>query len=715
MRFRVLGPLEVIGPEGDRTPSAPKVREVLALLLLHQGHIVRSRTLIDELWGENPPPSALATLQTYIYKLRKVLAADPSNETLRTKAYGYVMTVSPEDLDHCRFERLLEEGQAAFDGGEPERASRILGQALALWRGPALADVDTGPILSAEVTRLEERRLRALEVRIDADLQLGRHQELISELKTLTTAHPLHEVFHAKLMLALQGAGRRYEALDVYRRLRDTLVENLGLEPSASLVKLHQSLLSSDWTPEPPMRRTAVMTAPREHQPAEPDAAARSLPPGERRPREESRPEPQAPHAGGVSSLTRVPPAQLPPDIEDFTGREDILDRLSRHLLAEDDRDSVRVASIVGMAGVGKTALAVRLAHRISRHFPDGQLYADLGGMTDRPASPADVLQQFLRAAGFPAEEIPASVDERAKQFRTWAAGRRLLVVLDDAVSSAEVTRLLPGSPGCAVIVTGRGHGLPSSCTVALDVLSFEQAMELLGRIVGQWRVQMERATAARIVTMCGMLPLALRVAGMRLAARPSWPLEKFAEELADPTTRLNALRIGDLDLRAAYDATYRRIGDREKSIFQLLALLPTGAFSADQAATLLGCDRAAAEAVLGRLVESHLLRVVRQTPDGPLYYEFPELSRIYARERLEQLISGHSTGPSAGPGPYRPQVPAAGPDGRGRNGVAPHPVIPLSPVLDRPRPLVSVERCDGEPERSRERQATPVAARPQG
>ncbi|WP_143220597.1 AfsR/SARP family transcriptional regulator, partial [Actinomadura sp. CNU-125] len=251
MRFQVLGPLEVRSESRDVTPSAPKVREVLALLLLHHDHIVQSRTLIDELWGQEPPPSALATLQTYIYKLRKILAVETPQDALRTKAYGYVMTVSPDDLDHLRFERLLAEGQADFEAGRTERATAVLGRALDLWHGPALADVDCGPILSAEATRLNERRLRALEMRVDADLLLGRHQELISELRRLTSAHPLHEVFHAKLMMALYGSGRRSEALDVYQELRNTLVEELGLEPSGSLVRLHQSLLSSDWTPEP--------------------------------------------------------------------------------------------------------------------------------------------------------------------------------------------------------------------------------------------------------------------------------------------------------------------------------------------------------------------------------------------------------------------------------------------------------------------------------
>jgi DNA-binding SARP family transcriptional activator len=670
MRFQVLGPLEVRSELGDVTPSAPKVREVLALLLLHHGHIVQSRTLIDELWGEEPPPSALATLQTYIYKLRKLLAVDPPSETLRTKAYGYVLTVASDDLDHCRFERLLAEGQAHFENGDLERVTTVLRQALSLWRGPVLADVDTGPILSAEATRLEERRLRALEVRIDADLQLGRHRELISELKSLTAVHPLHEVFHAKLMLALQGSGRRYEALEVYQQLRKMLVQELGLEPSASLVRLHQSMLSSDWTPEPPMARAAVLTTARpEARAATPQKAvpapatgvpgpsvqgggpsvpaARPPAGGEHAPDTAGRAEPPADgrspgrrSPGGPPAPAQVP-AQLPPDIEDFTGRGKVLEHLSKYLLAEDERTSLRVASIVGMAGAGKTALAVHLAHRVRHNFPDGQLFADLGSAGDETGGSADVLQQFLRAAGLAPEQIAATVDERAKQFRTWAAGRRVLIVLDGAVSSTQVTRLVPGSSGCAVIVTSRSHGLPSSATVVLDALPLEEGVAFLAKMVGPWRVEVERSAASRIVAMCGALPLAVRAAGMRLAASTAWPLEKFADELACPESRFNALRIGDLDVRAAYEAGYRRLGERERSIFQLLALLPADAFTATRAAGLLGCDMASAEALLGRLVESHLVRVVHRDPSGVLHYALPELGRIYARERLEQLIAG--------------------------------------------------------------------------
>ncbi|WP_283133363.1 AfsR/SARP family transcriptional regulator [Rhizohabitans arisaemae] len=607
MQFHILGALEVTCGSGDLTPTAPKIRQVLALLLLRHNHIVQTRVLIEELWAENPPQSALATLQTYIYKLRKILAEDQLGEMLRTKAYGYVIVVPPDDLDYRRFERLLAEGQEAFDAGELEKAAALLSEGLSLWRGPALADVEAGEILTAEITRLEERRLRALELRIETDLRLGRHRELISELKTLISAHPLHEAFHGKLMLALHRSGRRYEALQAYQDLRKTLIRELGLEPSAEMAELHQMLLSSDSPPAPEVQVRAVGAAP---------------PAGPARPR-------------------RLPPAQLPPDIADFTGREEILRRLERALLPGGDRGTApRVVSIAGMPGSGKTALGVRLAHRVRAGFPGGQLYADLRGLSNNPVHPSDVLAQFLGAAGIAPEEIPATLSERSKLFRTWTASNQVLIVLDDARSAAQVLPLLPGSAECSVIVTGRFHIPVGAESVTLGMLKPDEGLELLTRTLGKFRVSMERQAAERIVAMCGGLPLALRAAGARLAATHGWPLSKLADQLANSRTRLSMLRVGDLDVRASHDSSYQRLGESEKSAFRVLSLLPAGEFTAAKAATLLTCDADTAETMLGRLVESHLLLVTRHDGSGLVHYTYPELTRFYARERLDALLS---------------------------------------------------------------------------
>ncbi|OLT26330.1 hypothetical protein BJF79_43620, partial [Actinomadura sp. CNU-125] len=396
-------------------------------------------------------------------------------------------------------------------------------------------------------------------------------------------------------------------------------------------------------------------------------------------------------------SAAGAPGVQLPPDIDDFTGREEELERLADTVLGEDDRGTVQVAAVVGMAGIGKTALVIRLAHRIGPSFPDGVLFAQLGGSGGRPVEAGTVVHQFLTAVGFAPDEIAATADERVEQFRGWSVSRRVLVVLDDASSAGQVIPLVPWGRECAAIVTGRAHGLPSSATLLLEQLSAEGGLRLLARIAGECRVQMERDAAVRIVEMCGGLPLALRAAGARLLAGPARPLERFAQELADPADRFNALRIGDLDPRAAYDAGYARLEDLERSVFQLLALLPPGPFTASWAADLLGRDQASAEAVLARLVESHFLQIVRDDPAGGLRYALPELGRIYARERLEQVIAGPERLPQAGRSGARIDVrPGARPAPRPRT---PARTVPPDPPEERSEdgPEGAVERVQVE------------------
>src|SRR5256884_136994 len=308
MEFRILGPMEVTAETGDVTPTAPKVRQVLALLLLRCNGLVQTGEFIDELWGESPPRSALSTLQTYVYKLRKILVdeARGGEEMLLTKPSGYILRASREGVDVGWFERRAEEGARFLEDSEPERAAIALAQALSVWRGPALADVSAGELLGAYATRLEESRMRALELRIEADLQLGRHHSIVGELKMLTATHRLHEGLHAKLMLALHRSGRRYEALNVYRQLREVLIEDLGLEPSPALNRIHRALLASD---------PALDAKPRE------TAAVPPVPPA------------TAPTAVLASAAV---PSRLPADLSDFTGRREELERIERSLLGID-------------------------------------------------------------------------------------------------------------------------------------------------------------------------------------------------------------------------------------------------------------------------------------------------------------------------------------------------------------------------------------------
>lgn len=609
MEYRVLGSLEVLDGAREITPSAAKVRAVLAMLVLRHNQIVSTREFIDELWGERPPPSALSTLHTYVYKLRKTLGRG-GTETLATKPYGYLLQVDPAAVDLHNFERLVAEGRRLLDEGDAERASRVLVEALGLWRGPALANVVPGELLSAQITRLEESRLRALELRIEADLRLGRHRELISELKELTLIHPLNEEFHAKLMAALHACGRRVEALEVFQSLRRRLVDQLGLEPSPELRRLQQRLLAADDAGPPP-------------------------------------PEPREGPREGTVTVSERRPAQLPPDIADFVGRTAEREWLAAAL----DRSAapgtaVRVVCLTGMPGVGKTALAVHAAHRARRAYPAGQLFARLTAPDGTPVDPGEVLGGFLRAAGVPDERIPAGAGERSTLFRTWMAGRPALVVLDDACGAEQVQPLLPGSAECAVIVTSRYglHGVAGARVLALDVPDEAECLELLALIIGEARVAQERREAERIVRLCGGLPLALRCAGSRLAASPGLALRVYADRLADPATRLDELCVSNLDVRAALDASYRRLGLPERSLLRLLGLVRTPDVAPSQAAVLLGCEPAHAARLLARLADASLVRV-RPGGDGEVRYTLHELVRLFARECLEIELDG---GPSA-------------------------------------------------------------------
>jgi DNA-binding SARP family transcriptional activator len=596
VRVSLLGPLEIMSGTRELTPTAPKVRQVLALLALRQNHIVQIPELIDELWGPNPPRSALTTLQTYIYLLRQILADDDPGHAgvLSTRPHGYSLSIPPENLDQWRFEQLVTEGQTAASGDRLEQAARALAQALSLWRGPALAGVSAGELLTAHVVRLDEERLQALELRLEVDLRLGRHQGLVGELKSLTTAHPLHEGFHGKLMLALHRSGRRHEALGLFQNFRTVHVRELGLEPTSRLRELHQAVLAAD--PSLDIQPAGTIAAQPRHRPV---------------------------------------PAQLPMDITDFTGRQRELDEVERFLEQDELATGVPIVVVTGMPGVGTSTLAVHAAQRLRGRFPDGQFYTELGGSGVKPADPFLILGQFLRAAGFPATRIPRALSERSAMFRTWAADRRVLVVLDDLDSVAATTPLLPGSPRCAVIATGLTCTLPGAHTVLLDVLSPAEGTRMLAKIAGEDRLAAEPGAAERIVRLCGGLPIAIRAVGARLAVMPGWPLRDLEQRLADGEGRLAELCETGVDVRAGYDSCYRRLGGPEQNALCLLSVLHSGVFGAEDLGTLLSCDAATASSILARLAGHHLLRMTRTKPGDVVCYQFDELTRLYARERL--------------------------------------------------------------------------------
>jgi DNA-binding SARP family transcriptional activator/tetratricopeptide (TPR) repeat protein len=609
MEFKILGPLEA-WDQGRRVPLGPPQQQaVLAVLLLNAGRVVSVDRLVDELWSDAPPATVGAVLQVYVSRLRRALRGgqDPATQRplLLTERPGYRLLVSPDQVDANRFERLVERGRRALADDEPEQAAATLRQALALWHGPALADLAAKLTRQTMTARLDEGRVAALEDRIDADLGCGRHHQLVGELVELAARHPLRERLHAQLMLALYRSGRHAEALGVYRDTRRELVENFGVEPGAELQRLQRAVLVADPTLEwrPPRHQRGRRTPP----------------------------------------AAPVPPRHLPPDITTFTGRREELDRLC-DLLTSKRATPVSISAVDGTAGIGKSALAIHAAHRVAAGFLDGQLYADLHGSTAglAPREPSEVLARFLRSLGVDGKHVPTDLEEASAMFRSLMADRQLLVLLDNAASAAQIRPLLPAAPGCGVLVTSRQvlGALDDAVHLHLDVLAPAEAEDLLARISGPARIAAEPEAAATVARLCGGLPLALRIAGAKLAIRPHWSIAHLAERLADERRRLDELRAADLDVRAAFMVSYEGCTGEQRRALRLLGLLDAPDFAGWVLAALLDIPVDAAEDLAERLVDTRLLEVAG---GGPARYRFHDLLRLYARERA------HAEEPEAG------------------------------------------------------------------
>jgi DNA-binding SARP family transcriptional activator/tetratricopeptide (TPR) repeat protein len=602
MQFRLLGPIQVWDGDDRIDLGGAKQRALLALLLLNANRMVSRAQVIDWLWDSRAPRTAEDLVHEHVSRLRRVLRghriAVPPAPRLRTQPSGYLLQVEPDELDLDRFERLADQAQQLIAAGDLEPASRILRQALGLWHGSALGNLPPGAAVHAQRARLEEGRLATLEERLEIDLRLGRHVDLVGELEALTASHPGRERLCRQLMLALYRSGRQTEALTVYRDTRQRLVEEFGLEPSPALQELERAILRADPALEPT-----------------PPAPAATL-------------EGAGPARG---------PCQLPPDIDDFTGRQPAIAQV-QELLEGEQVTAIVISAIAGKAGVGKTALAVRVAHQLRPRFADGQLYVNLRGVEAQALDPADVLAGFLRALGVEGALIPDRLEDRVGLYRSRLAGRRVLVVLDNAASEAQVRPLLPGSQGCAVLVTSRVRlsGLEAAHPLTLDVLAPDQAVELLAKLAGSGRVATEPEAAQLIARLCGWLPLAVRIAGARLAGRPHWRLALLAERLGDERRRLDELTTGDLEVRASVALSYRGRGGQERRLFRLLGLLVAPSFPAWVAAALLDTGLAEAEELLERLVDAQLVEAAGEDQIGQLRYRLHDLLRVYARERLQ-------------------------------------------------------------------------------
>ncbi|TCO55814.1 AfsR/SARP family transcriptional regulator [Actinocrispum wychmicini] len=585
--LRVLGSIEV--RVNDQSVDIGHLRQqcVLVGLLAEANNPVSVDQLVDRVWGDQHPHRARETLYTYLSRLRSALATADDADIVRQPG-GYVLAIDPMIVDLNRFRLLVTQAGSLED---EERALALLDQAMELWRGEAFTALDT-PWLNNLRTTLEGERREAQLDRTDFRLRCGYHAGLITELSVQAAERPLDERLAGQLMLTLYRSGRQAEALHTFQNTRRLLVDELGIEPGPELQQLHQQILAAN----------PVLTV---------KSSARSIP---------------------------VAPSQLPADIPHFTGRDRQLAELHTRFADTSERPATMITAIDGTAGVGKTALAVHFGHEVSTRFPDGQLYVDLRGYSSGPPmAAADAMGLLLRSLGLPPERIPIDEQEQAAVYRSLLAGKRMLIVLDNARTAGQVRPLLPGHPDCHVLITSRIilSSLDGATHLHLDVLGESEALTLLARQISQDRVSAELAAATTLGTLCARLPLALRIAGARLAARPRWPIATLVERLTDEQHRLDELQVADRAVRASFAVSYQALqasGDPVDQwaarAFRLLGLLDWVEMSPPVASALFDLPQFKAYAALERLVDDHLLDSA-----APGRYHTHDLLRLYAKE----------------------------------------------------------------------------------
>jgi len=582
--FRVLGPVEVAGDDGIpvRLPAG-RARVVLALLChaaaKPSAQAVSRDRLVEAVWNGAPPATAMTQLHGLVSALRRTF--DSARQVIATTDDGYLLDVAANETDLGRMRELVALAGQWRDRGEPRQAAARFEDALALWRGRPFAGLDCTELHDA-AGLIEQEYVSALEDYAGVQLGLGDHARLVEPLTEWTRQHPLREGLRAALIEVLARSGRQADAIAVYHDLRGRLADDLGVDPSPRLRDLYRQLVGEN----------------------------------------------------GTGSRPAVLPAQVPAPVADFTGRELEIKELCDALAPDGSvHPTVVIGAVTGAGGIGKSALVARVAQLMAGEFPDGQLYVNLMGASAEPAAPSEVQARLMRDLGVQAEDVPSVGGERDARYRSVLAGQRILLVLDDARDAAQVRPLLPGTNGCAVLVTSRARlaDLPGVVRCDLEALTRDDALILFGRIVGPARAGAEPAAARTILDACGEFPLAIRIAGARLAARPGWSVEDMARRLSAEHDRLRELRCGDLAVRTSFQLSYDVLDEPSMRVFRLLGLAPPGELSLAAIAVLTGLDVTAAEPVLDVLADCHLI-------ENPVAgrYRLHDLLRLFAAEKAE-------------------------------------------------------------------------------
>ncbi|MEV0186073.1 BTAD domain-containing putative transcriptional regulator [Streptomyces sp. NPDC050625] len=598
IQFSVLGPVRLHSNGLEEAAGQPRQCAVLASLLLRAGRPVSLSRLVEDVWGDEAPPSAIGSVRTYVYRLRRALG-ERSDGSLNLVDGGYLLHVQPDAVDLNIFKETTAKAREARSAGELAAAANLLSKGLAMWKGEALAGVP-GPFASQQRNVLGELRLACAEDKLACEVEMGRYAEAAAELSALLVEHPLRERVCSLLMIALYGAGRQSEALTIYHTTSHLLRQRLGVSPSPELRQVHERILSGRF----------------------------QLPTTTSRP------------VGGRRTTSPRAPAQLPAALPSLVGREREQEQVERLVADAAASSSVAICVVGGVAGVGKTAFATTVAHRLSDRFPDGQLFADLHGEGPgaEPRDPAGVLADFLQTLEVRPEAVPETTQARGLMFRDLLAKRRMLIVLDNAWNADQLKHLLPGNPGSMALITSRMqlHALVAAyqaLPLTLLPLSQADARSFLARRLGTARTAAEPAAVDRIIHLAGHLPLALANVAARAAYRPQMPLTSLADEYArsehnalDPFT---SEEDPVLDVRASIARSYRLLDPEAASLFRALSAWPGSVFATSDAASTAAQSEQRVRQTLMRLIHAHLVSEI-----VPGRYNWNRLVAAYAAEQ---------------------------------------------------------------------------------